>query len=107
MLYFAWVIPGAVFVVLFSAIYIPFLLHLPMQTRVQIGVAGCVYVGGALGMELAGGYHADRYGEENFAYSTIAAVEETMEMAGIVLFISALFGIMKNRIRSIEIKMVG
>lgn len=106
-LYFAWVIPGAVFVLLITAIYIPFLLHLPMHTRLRIGIAGSVYVGGALGMELVGGYHAYHYGEHNFAYSMISAVEETMEMAGVVLFIGALFSIMKGRMQSIEFRMIG
>ena len=58
-------------------------------------VAGCVFVGGAIGVEK----WTDRYDERNLlntlAYNLWNAVEEGMEMRGVVLFIHALLEYMR------------
>ena len=58
--------------------------------RKRFLVAATVYVGGALGMELPLGYWTDLHGDENFVYSMIDLVEESMEMIGASLFLYAL-----------------
>lgn len=89
-LYFAWVIPAAAVVTLVGLAYLRFVFHLPAQIRRLVVIAGGVYVGGALGMELVGGWLAERSGQETLAYVLAATVEEALEMAGIVVFIHAL-----------------
>jgi len=106
-LYFVWIVPAAVLVAVFAILFFPFLLQLPAHTRSRLVFAGCVFVGGALGMELAGGYYAYLYGSDNFAYNIIAAIEESMEMGGVILFISALFGVIQSRIASIQLAISG
>ncbi len=103
--YFAWVIPGAIFVAIFSVVFMRFLFHLPRRCRLRIAIAGIVYVGGALGVELIGGNYVYHHGDESFAYSMVVAVEESMEMTGAILFIGALFGIIEDRMMSIEFKL--
>lgn len=89
-LYFAWVIPGALFVAVVGALCIPFLLARPLWLRWLLIASGAIYVGGALGMELVGGALTSAGLNDSWAYLASATVEETAEMAGVSLFIYAL-----------------
>ncbi len=90
LLYFAWIIPGGAFVVVFVLAYLRFLFSLPAETRRQFVVAGALYVLGALGLEILGGLQSDLYGESNLTYAAITTVEELLEMIGSALFLYAL-----------------
>lgn len=92
---YAWVIPGGVFVLLFAAAYARFLLDLPPRTRFLFVVGGAVYVSGALGVEMISAYFVDSYGdglagERSFTFAILGAIEEALEMSGIVVFINGL-----------------
>jgi hypothetical protein len=89
-LYHAWVVPAGVLLVVFGLTYWRFLADLPTRTRILFVVAGCIYVSGAMGMEMVGGVIETRYGEATLLYAAEATLEELMEMTGIVLFIYAL-----------------
>jgi hypothetical protein len=89
-LYFPWVVPGIALVVVLGLFFLRFLLHLPVPTRFRFLMAAALYVGGAIGVELIGGRHAELHGYENWAYSLIATLEESLEMAGLIVFIWAL-----------------
>ena len=88
--HYAWVIPGAVFTALMAAVFWRFLMELAPKIRRLFIIAGVLYIGGALGMEMVGGYYATRYGVEHFAYVILTTVEEVLEMAGVIVFIHAL-----------------
>jgi hypothetical protein len=54
-------------------------------------VAALFYVGGAVGVEVAGSpFWGDTVMERGWPYLALVAVEETMEMVGVVLFIRAI-----------------
>ena len=91
-LYFGWVIPAAVFVTLFGLSYLRFLGRLPRNLRNRFILAGSVYVGGALLMELPLGYWTERMGNDNLVYGMLDLVEESMEMIGASLFLESLVG---------------
>lgn len=55
-------------------------------------------------MELAGGYYADFYGQQNMAYVLIVSIEEFLEMMGIVVFIYALLSYMGLQFRVIDLR---
>lgn len=88
--YYSWVIPGAIVVGIIGAYYIPFLLRLPRRTAVLFALAGAVYVGGALGMELVGGAFEHAIGKDTVAYSITIVIEEGLEIIGLTLFLYAL-----------------
>jgi len=90
LLYFAWVVPGGAAVLLFALAYLRFLWSLPSRTRFLFLVGGVIYVGGAIGVEAAGGLWAEHHGEDNFVYMSLATIEELLEMVGVVVFIHAL-----------------
>ena len=88
-LFFAWVIPAVLFLVLLAITYARFLIALPQPSRRSFLIAGFVYVGGALGMELVGSAYFTTHSND-VVYGVIATVEEMGEMAGMALFILAL-----------------
>ncbi len=94
--YFGWVLPGIVLVTLAGLIYLPFLLAQPDRTRRIFFLAGLVYVGGALGMELVGGKLLTLYGETSLLYQIAYCTEEIMEILGVTLFVSGLLGHLKR-----------
>lgn len=62
-----------------------------------------IYVCGALGFELIGGWYADNYGAKVIIYSIITSFEELLEMLGIALFTYALFTHITEESNAMEI----
>jgi hypothetical protein len=90
-LHFGWVIPAACILVVLAGLYARFLRRLPPRFRNRLLLAGGIYVFGAVVMELPLGYWTDKEGQKNIEYALIDWLEETMEMAGIGLFLCAAF----------------
>jgi len=89
-LYYGWVIPAGIVVLVFALSYLKFLFHLPVITRVKVALAGVLFVGGAIGVEIILGVWAEHHGELNFTWALIGLVEEVMEILGSSLFLYAL-----------------
>ena len=89
-LYFAWVIPGAAFVLLLAVIFLPFVLALPRGVRLWVIVSAGTFVAGALGFETLGSLERQHDGTiQTFAYMALSTCEEGLEMVGVALFIAA------------------
>ena len=88
--YFAWVVPGAIFVLLVAMVYLPFIVRLLPAVRNGLLLAGAFYVGGALGVELLGGYFAESQGFDAASYIVAMTCEESLEMLGIATLIFVL-----------------
>jgi hypothetical protein len=93
---FAWVVPAAIFVVFSIFFFLKFFLSLPTPIKFSILLAGFLYVGGALGMEMINGQYSDLYGEENFGYEILVTIEESLEIFGIVIMINTLLTYLKQ-----------
>ena len=91
---YSWAIPGGIVAAIFCLLYLRFLWHLPAQTRWPFAVSGCVFLGGAVGVELSTDWYEDQNLLNTLAYNLWTAVEEGMEMGSVVLFIHALLGYM-------------
>jgi hypothetical protein len=63
--YFTWVIPGIIFVIIFSFSFFRFFLHFSKYFRRNFFLSACFYVGGALGLEVFEGWYKDTYGVRN------------------------------------------
>ena len=99
---FAWVVPGAAFVVIFALSYVKFLRELRVNTRRLFLIAGSLFVAGALGMEMLQGAYTDRYGLD-LGYGLLAVVEELLEMAGVVVFLYALISYMSSKVNHLRL----
>ena len=89
-IYYAWVLPYSVLLVVLLLALRGFLLRLDRVDRRRILTAGGVFVLGAIGVELLSGVVDESRGKENLAYALLYTVEETLELCGVILFIRAL-----------------
>ncbi len=99
-LFLSWVIPAGIAVLILFAANFKFLFRLPAATRWLFIIAGFVYLGGALGIEMINANYLEAnhfiatnpeiVGATRFQYALLTALEEFLEMAGIVIFIYAL-----------------
>ena len=103
-LYYAWVIPGAIFAIAVFLGFLKFINALPTKTKRLFLTAGAVFVGGALGMELLSGAYAELYADENFVTAILTSIEEFMEMIGIVIFIYALLSYISSELKEVNLK---
>ncbi|MEG4343385.1 hypothetical protein QUB70_08850 [Microcoleus sp. A003_D6] len=102
-LYFTWIVPFGFLVAIFLLSYTKFLLHLPVSTRKLFVAASALYIGGAIGMEIPGGYLASTTGKESVPYLIVATIEESLEMLGIVVFIHALISYIKTYLGGVSL----
>ncbi len=93
----AWVVPGAILVLIVTLAYLRFLVALPHKTRNLFFLAGLLFVGGAMGMEMLSDFYVNLFGGvENMSLSQIVVriaipyAEESLEMLGVIVFIYAL-----------------
>jgi hypothetical protein len=86
---YQWVVIGWLVAIAAGVYFLRFLAMLPAGTRWRFIIAGAVYVGGALGMESFNGYYEKRFGYD-WTFENLTLLEETMEMAGVIVLIGAL-----------------
>lgn len=89
LLYYAWVIPYGAFALAFAGAYSRFLWRLPRRTAGLLVLSGAVFVSGALGLEMLGGYWLEGHGRDGL-YVVLQTLEEALEMSGVVLFLYSL-----------------
>ena len=63
---------------------------LPKYLKIRTAAAAGVFLTGAMGVEVLAMTHADDSGIKNFGYALLAALEEGMEMLGMILAIDAM-----------------
>lgn len=81
--YYAWVVPAFGLLLVLGVMYLRFLIALPAKTRNLLILAGAMFLGGAVGLELFEGvFVADR-----LLYNTFVTFEESLEMGGVILLI--------------------
>ncbi|MEP0956034.1 hypothetical protein NC995_06040 [Leptolyngbya sp. FACHB-1515] len=90
-LLFLWVIPGSIFAGAIALFYWKFLMSLPSQMRNLILFSAALYLSGAIGLELLTGFAVlNISGLHQLLLALVVAIEELLEMLGILLFIRAL-----------------
>jgi hypothetical protein len=105
LLYFAWVIPYAISLIFLMLIYFKFLINLPKRTMLLFIVSGMIYVLGAIGFELLGGWQFQISGKYSIIYSFIWTCEELFEMLGIAVFVYALVSYIGHQIGYLTIRL--
>lgn len=103
LLYYSWVIVGIPAILVFALAYLKFFLHLPRTIRSRFFVAAVMYVGGGLGVEMVEGYYEQLYGY-TMTYTLIVAVEESLEMVGVLVFIRALLAYVRCHVGEIRLR---
>ena len=65
-------------------------------------IAAALLTGGAVGMEMAGGWLADSSGEGTTVFALVSNLEELLEMVGIVIFFHALMLYSATEVREVR-----
>ncbi len=93
-LYWAWVVPYGLFVLIGGLYFLRFVLRLPAMTRKLFIVAGIIFITGAFLMEFPEGYFYKIYGLNHIYNRILYCLEELFEMSAVSLFIYALLDYM-------------
>jgi len=89
--YYAWIIPAIPMIFFLALYYRTFLFRLPPQIRNIFIIAAVTYLTGCIGFEMIGGYYDESHGGfDSLTYNLISTGEESLEMAGIIIFIHGL-----------------
>lgn len=105
--YFAWVVPVAALLAVFLLAYLRFLKSLPRRSRLLFILAGAVYVGGALGTELPISAWYERHGGDNIGYGLLNLAQESLEILGASIFLSALIDYLGRAFGVVTVRFVG
>ncbi len=92
----SWAIPGGIVAAVVGLLYIRFLMRIGRRTAIQFVIGGALFVGGAVGVELATEPYADNDELDTLVYYLWTALEEAMEMVGVLVFLRALLQWMKE-----------
>lgn len=103
LLYWPWVIAGAVAVAVLGAVYLKFLLALPRETGRWFATAAALFVGGALGVEMIAASWVEGHGQRNIPYILMFTAEETLEMLGVAVFIYALLRYLEREVGRVQL----
>jgi len=90
LLYFSWVIPASIALLALGLFFAKFLLSLPRDLLKNMMLSACVFIGGALLVELPEGMWYELHGKDNLIYAMMTTVEESMELFGLAIFIRTL-----------------
>jgi hypothetical protein len=93
--YLAWTIPAIIFCLILGIFYLKFLLKLKPLFRNLFVASGFIFISGAIVAEIFGSHHQFVYGKENFGYTMLTTLEESLEMTGLILFIYSLIRYIK------------
>lgn len=93
--FLAWVIPFGLVTCLIFAWSLKYLWSLPARARWLMIIAGCIFVGGAVGMEMIDGAYYEKHIEPfgnlvDMTYVLMTTVEESLEIIGLTVFIYTL-----------------
>ncbi|PZU37068.1 MAG: hypothetical protein DI573_12340 [Microbacterium sp.] len=94
-LWYAWVIPVGIALLVAAPFLVRFVVRLPVLTRRLVIVAGALYVGGALGVEVisaSAGAEVESFLRDEFdpLVWILAGFEETLEIAGLAVMAIAM-----------------
>lgn len=86
--YYAWTVPAFAIVLGLGCGFSRFFLNLPGPSiKWKLTLAASLYLGGALVVEMIGGYLTEAHGQTNLAYILVHSAEESLEIAGVVVLI--------------------
>jgi hypothetical protein len=87
----SWTVPGAIVAGAAGLYFIPFLLKIPRPLAMRFVLAGGVYLGGALGVEVLTDPYLENDELNTLPYNLWTALEEAKEMGGVLIFLGGLF----------------
>ena len=96
MFHFAWVIPYGLATALLALVLLRWFVKLADRTRWLFAASAILFVSGALGMEMISGRYLEISHARDLTYQLMAALEETLEMSGSILFTYSLIAFLQK-----------
>jgi len=91
LLYFAWIIPYAIFIVILFLAYLRFLKNLPRDIYLKFIASGSLFIFGGIVIESFGGRYIESHSwQKDDVYFMMITFEEMFEIIGISLFLYTL-----------------
>ncbi|NND80879.1 MAG: hypothetical protein HKN50_00480 [Gammaproteobacteria bacterium] len=97
LLYFPWVVPYSAALLIAVLIYFKFYLGLERSLQVRLFVSAVVFLSGAVGVEMLSAQEASVAGTSSLTYSVLYTIEESLEMAGLIILSDTLLGVLAGR----------
>ena len=107
LLYFAWVVPALVLITALGVYFLPFLLRLPRRTMIALITSAAIYLSGAVGVELFEGLWREGHAYRTIGFHLLVALEEGLEMAGVITLIHTLLRHLARRFGDVQIHFEG
>lgn len=106
LLYFAWILPYGLLVMLLAGIYGQFVFELPAHIRNGLLLAATFFLAGGLGFEILGGWLTEYpHLAGSPLYGVLTTIEESLEMAGMIVFIHTLMRYIEDVQKNILIQL--
>lgn len=102
--YFVWVIPAIIAVIILFFLLYKFFSLLPNTFKKQFLTGMSIYLAGAIGMEMVGGFFVSNFGDGSIIYPLIIVVEESLEIIGSIVIFMAGVNNLKKISSDIKIK---
>ena len=100
-----WVVPYGIAFAALVAVFLPFVVSLPARLRGVMIAAAAIYVGSAVGLEMAESHLVSHYGATDPYYLFAAQFQEVGEMVGITIFALGLIQTLTSAHQSVLIFM--
>ncbi|WP_148045472.1 hypothetical protein [Salinisphaera orenii] len=104
--HFDWVAAGVVFTLIVALFYIPFLLRLPRRVAGGLMLAGAIFVGGALVVEIFNARTQYLFDVHSVYYQMGTVVEECLEMLGVAVFADVLIRHLADYTKNTDIEVL-
>ncbi|MCI5159514.1 MAG: peptidase M48 Ste24p, partial [Candidatus Electrothrix sp. AUS1_2] len=97
LLYFPWIIPYSILIIILGLLYFRFILRLPRKTTVLLILSAIIFLTGAAVFDMLGGREAELHGFYTVTYTVLFTIEEFLEMIGVVLLIYTLLAYIEQQ----------
>lgn len=107
LLYYAWVIPYLILLLVLVVVYWKFFFNLEKWLQIRLVAAAFVFLFGAVGFEMVGGLIASSHDPANALMASVMTLfEETFELLGILILINSLLLYLENNVKSLTINFI-
>ena len=101
LLYFAWIIPYIIFIIILFLAYLKFLKSLPRDIYLKFITSGSLYVFGGIVIESFGGKYMESHSwQKDNIYFMLITAEEMFEIIGVSLFLYTLLIYIQRYLKS-------
>jgi hypothetical protein len=102
---FGWVVPGTLIALLVGLAYLRFLVHLPLPTARRFFLAGAIYLGAAIGIEIIGGWYLS-FRDDDVGYDLLAGTEEVLEKIAVILAVDTALAYLATHTSVIRLRLL-